>query len=455
MGILLFFILLVFSIDAQKKYWLPVISPYNLKSDERYTKYLPARVKALRREINNNGLTQAINLIRDDRDLESYLFILSVDKPEKLLAYSRQPQLFDKTAAELQKLISSSPGLDSKYNVSVVFDRWISTARKGDTYIPYFWRFDNNESVDIQVAYVSLLNLDGGEYVVGAAVFVKSVPDHIVLPHRVKTMLAHFNGKNMDDFLKLIDNDPIKDLYFFINMEEPPYREIANGGSPELIGLTAEMEQKKLLPNCAEDACSFTKLYQRMAYQNKLGGGYVAYNWRALPTDPVKLEVAYIQPITYKKTKMIFGTGYTPFNFPERLITQLPQAVDNAIKLINEVGLDNTISMLKKTNNKKLYLFIIEQDSPYKSVLDIIGGLEASADVATVYAKKMVPEYAVDYVRFRGEMSRFAQEEGGFYAYEYKTPIPEVPDMLKIAYIKPFIFNGTNYFVGATYQTLD
>ena len=41
------------------------------------------------------------------------------------------------------------------------------------------------------------------------------------------------------------------------------------------------------------------------------------------------------------------------------------------------------------------------------------------------------------------------------HAYEYKTPTPGVPDMLKIAYIKPFTFNGVNYFIGATYQTLE
>ena len=88
---------------------------------------MPARVKALQNCITKNGIQRAVHALKDDRDLESFLFIIELGKPEKLLAYSRQEQFFDKTVQQLQKLIFPTSS-EKRQQIGDIFDNLISTA---------------------------------------------------------------------------------------------------------------------------------------------------------------------------------------------------------------------------------------------------------------------------------------------------------------------------------------
>jgi len=432
---------------------IPIKPHYNLQSDDRYLKYLPARVSELNKIINKSGLESALEYIRNDRDYESYLFILSAKEPFTLCAYSRTKQFFGKTAIELQKILFPTYETGSERDVAVIFNQWISTAHKGDTFIPYRWRLSAISSEITQVAYVSKIHINAHTYIIGATVSTPFVPNHIILPHRSQTILKRYKNNNIAGLFSYINNDLVKYLYFFAGTIDP-MREIANGQNPGAIGQTPEMQQEDVFPDCKDESCDMMLVFKKAIYQAKRGGGFICYLWHSFINEPVAMKVAYIHPFLFKKSKLYIGSGYTPFNFPEHLKTELPQSVENVLKLIKEIGLENTASKQRKENNKKLYLFIIEQNIPYTSYLDLVPALETSAQEATVNAKKIDPTCAINYTQFRGDMVHFIQHFSGWYAYEYKTPDPTIPSMLKIAYIKPFKYNGKKYVVGATYQTL-
>jgi len=411
---------------------IPHFYRFNLHSDERYTKYLPERLGELKKICIKNGLDAALSFVRDDCDLESDLFIISLEKPEKLLVYSHQPQLNNKTAEELQNLIFSSPGLDKRCDVSTIFKYLLSTAQKGDTYRPYFWRFNNKEDIKIQVAYVSLISHDNKNYIIGSAVFVKNVPDHIILPHRLQTGLAQLKKGGIKSLFNLMHNDP-DELYYFAIQMEPPYRKVANGGNEKLAGFTAEMEEDMIFAQGIDRTVNMVKTFQELVHQARRGGGYVSYAWHIRPEEPVKIKVAYSLPFSYKKQKILLGTGYAPLGFPDSLRIALPNRVDQIIHLAKEVGLENTVSELKKNNTKKLYGFIIEANYPYRIVAHLYKkfvGKYASEITDDIRGKKNTTNFE----RVYSDMVRFIKTGGGYYAYEDQVA-GEDSHILRLAYI--------------------
>jgi len=211
--------------SGTQKYWLPVVPPYDLRSPDRYVKYMPARLRSLQNHIKNYGISQAVLAIQNDRDLESFLFIIELGKTEKLLAYGRQKQFFNKTAQELQKLIFPN-STEPRQQIANIFDNLISTAYKGDTYRSFAWRLRLADKPQPQVAYVHLMDIDNKKYVIGVAVSVDIIPDYIILPHRVKTLLSRLKKNNFEQWLDLIINDREHELYFEIDTVDKPYRYI-------------------------------------------------------------------------------------------------------------------------------------------------------------------------------------------------------------------------------------
>lgn len=451
MYVWLWFLLICVALDAKKpEEGFPVIPPYNLRSDERYTRYLPDRVRELTRIVKKDGIEKACDEIRDDRDFESSLFILSVDEPVTLLAYSRQPEFFNKTAPELQPLIffeKSGP------QVSTIFAQLISTARKGDTYMPYEWRDFDNSHTKPQLAFVHMITVDGKSYVFGAVVPVNAVPDALVLSHRTKTLLARLKKNEFTQWLSLINNDSDPDLYFVVYRADYPYRWVAHGRNSSFINKSPAQVQKEMFGSCAGPDCDLSAIVKQFAKVAARGGGFLAHTYHARSEDPILLKFAYTLPFTYDKKKFFLALRYTPINFPDRLRTQLPEAVNTMISLISDVGFSNAISVAQKTNNSQLYVFVNEQEPPYKSFVQLERGVQTSAEEANNFAKKQKSD--VDYQQLRADMARFAQEGGGFFAYQYRAPKIGAKALLKVAYVKSVTVDEKDYTIGATYEKLN
>jgi signal transduction histidine kinase len=428
-----------------------VIPPFDLQSLECYTAYLPYRVHNLVDLIKKDGLSAAVDEILTDRDLESELFILSIEKPVKMIAYSRQPHFFGKTAQELQRLIFPKASADN--TVSVIFDRFISTAHKDCAYVPYEWRKLNTGTVVKQVAYVMSLALDQKEYVVGVTTTVTEVPDALVMSRRVKMMCDRLKGRTIEDFFSLINNDPDPQLYFFVLSQDYPYRWLAHGRNNKFIHRTGAQEQHELFAQCDDPECDLSAVIERLVEIAARGGGFSAYTFHSRKEDPILLRFAYVQPIEYNKKKLFLGTSYTPLGFPDRIRTQLPAAVNTTIELIKTVGLDNTLSVIKKTNTVQLYTFVFDVEPPYRSPAQLVMELETSASEATKYARKQ-KDFDTNYQQLRAGMVEYAKSGGGFYAYEYRQPKPGAPNKLKTAYIKMIAVDKKEYLIGATYDVL-
>ena len=455
MYVLVWLLCVCFVLDAKKpEEGLPVIPPYNLRSDERFTRYLPDRVRELTRIVKKDGIEKTCDEIRDDRDFESSLFILSVDEPVTLLAYSRQPEFFNKTASELQPLVfSEKTDKNSGPQVATIFAQLISTARKGDTYMPYEWHDPNNSHTQPQLAFVHMITVDEKSYVLGAMVPVNAVPDALVLSHRTKTLLARLKKNEFTQWVSLINNDSDPDLYFVVYRADYPYRWVAHGRNSSFINKSPAQVQKEMFGSCAGPDCDLSAIVKQFAKVAARGGGFLAHTYHARSEDPILLKFAYTLPFTYDKKKFFLALRYTPINFPDRLRTQLPEAVNHMISLISDIGFSNAISVAQKTNTPQLYVFVNEQEPPYKSFVQLERGVQTNAEEATKFAKKQ--RSGVDYQQLRAEMARFAQEEGGFFAYQYRAPKVGARLMLKVAYIKSVTVDDKDYTIGATYEKLN
>jgi hypothetical protein len=433
---------------------IPYETPYNLQSDQAYTQYLPARVKVLVDVVTREGIDVAKETVRTDEDLDSYLFILSVEKPVKMLAYSRQQQFFDKTAQEIQQLIFPACASNT-CNVQTTFDQWLSAARKGGTYVPYLWRLNPTDAQKYQVAYVQQVAYDGKLYVVGAALFVDEVPNHIILKHQVETVAHRIKKEGFEKGTELINNDPDPEYYFFMVTLDEPMRWIAHGRNSWLVSRTTDEAQRMLFPGCKTVACRLDIINARFKEVALHGGGYHAYLWRAKPTDPIKLKVAYVSPVSYNKIKVLVGTGATPPLIPDYVTTELPQKVDQTIVLLHDIGFDNALSAIKHDNTLRLYIFIAEQQPPYTIVAHVsplFTGRRAR-DVRWLANNQSIKGF--DLEKLMTSQAAFSKTGGGFFAYDYPIDKPDAIGKLKmkVAYIKPFTTaDGKRYFVGATYE---
>ena len=83
--------------------YIKIKSEWSLDTPDAITHYLPARLKTLVTYFKQNGLESTISWIEQDPDLDSYWFIINTKEPYRVLAYSRAPELANKTPKELQK----------------------------------------------------------------------------------------------------------------------------------------------------------------------------------------------------------------------------------------------------------------------------------------------------------------------------------------------------------------
>lgn len=425
-------------------------STYQLETIDAYKYYLPQRLKSLITYVNQHGIDTASEWILHDDNLDSHLFIIEADKPYTLRAYSRNKQLFNKTAVQLQKELD--PEMLENINVQRIFDQLVSTAKKCDTYVPYPWRLNKKDTTRYQVAYVHECSINGTVYILGATLFVQYVPVAFIVKHRAQTVAKRLQKEGLEDSLPLLAHDPDPDMYFFILQRRYPQRTILDGSSDEINLKTPEEIQALLYPVCVQsELCDLTYKYSRMEKIADSGGGF--YVDIVPSAGKLVAKISYAQPMVYKKDLYILGTGISFINVPQEKRESSIQEVNEVLELVKKIGLKNTISIVHKKNEEGAAIFIDELEPPYSFIVNVNRAVEGKTAYAfRTYTTQRCKEHDYpDPYQVAIEVADFAKNGGGFHAYVALTKIDDnrYAPRLKISYIKACTHDGRDYSVGS------
>lgn len=424
---------------------------YDLYSEQALTEYLPARLKELVMQVKKNGIeTTAHNLVNDP-DLDSYLFIIDTQKPYHMLAYSRTTAFNDKTPAELQALIFPTCKADA-CNIERTFVHIIATARKGTTYARYLWHADLEPYPQYQIAYVQLVTEHDKEYVLGAAIYrAWTAADHIVLPHRINTMLKRIKKEGLEPALDFIIKDPDPEMYYFVVSMKYPNRMLAQGAHSEYLTNTTPEEEQAFYPPCTQRLCNVRLLTNHLldVALSKQGEGFQPYVLSKSDNIATTLKITYVKKFVYNKRKYFLASGHlTPVSAQD--VQRMEDTVNDAIKRIRSIGLDNAVSELKKQNRPHSFLFINEAQPPYRYLLHANPEFNNfTADEVNQYYHKKFKQFPLNVIELVQKISNFAQQGGGLHALEYlvNPDEPQEGKSLEIAYTLPFEYNGKKYFI--------
>lgn len=424
---------------------------YNLALQDAFLTYLPDRLRSLVSYVKQHGISNSIKFVQEDRDLDSYLFILDAQVPYKLLAYSRTSKLVNKIAADVQKYLVDQKNSDTE-PVSLIFDSIISTAQKGDTFIAYKFQFDPDNPLKYQVAYVHWFTYKSKNYVLGAALFVDEVPDYFIITHRVKTVAARIKKEGIEKIAPLLAYDQDPDNYFFISQRKYPYRQIVNGGTDKFLRKSAQELQQIVFPHCEDPViCDLSVWYQRIDKIILPGTGFYAYLWPA--ETGYSLKIGYMCPIDQDKHQYFLASGVRLRNVPKNLHEILSKRVDRYLALIDSIGLENAITVGHEENTPDAYVFITKLEPPYEQLLHLKREMEGKSmsDAQAIWEAPYQNKKSVDYMAVMNQEFGIVRDGGGFYAYPWQSIEENPKTYLKVSFSKPFTYAGKSYYLGSGY----
>lgn len=421
--------------------------PYDLNSDNALKVYLPARLKELVAQVKKNGIQTTAHNLANDPDLDSYLFIIDAQQPYRLLAYSRTPAFSNKTPHELQALIFPACHADA-CNIERTFTHIVATAHKGTTYARYLWQADLEQAPQYQIAYVQLITENKKEYVLGAAIYHKWSADHIILPHRINTMLKRIKKEGLENIINEVNDDPDPELYFFITSLKYPNRYLAQGGGGKWLVSKTPDDEQAAFTRCSQEACNLRVAHNKLITLAKKGGGFHAYLLPQLSTKSMPLKIAYVQKFSHNKKNYMLATGRIT-HITDTQVKELENTAKHALNLIKTIGLDNAISTLKKTPQTDRFIFITQAEPPYRYLLhpNPLFNNSTTKDIQAYYSRfKNFPINVTELVK---KIVSFTQEGGGLHAFEYlvNPDAPEEGNSIEVSYSVPFEYAGKKYFI--------
>lgn len=415
---------------------------YNLKTTQAIKNYLPTRLKALQKEISRSGIQAAIQTLATDPDLDSFLFIIDAEKPHRILAYSRTPDFTQKTPDELQQLLAPQCN-SSVCSIKNSIDQIASIAQKITTYTAYWWPTNTSE-LQHYMAYASMVVADKKNYIIGVTMPYPRAEVHIVLPHRINQVLALIKKDGLEKMISTINKD-LDYGYFFVIDLDYPHRFLTH--REPWAGLTPEQARDSYSPNCTNQDCDVAYISKGLvATAREYKEGFYIYLWKNKPTAPATLKIAYVKSFEYKGKKYLLGTGL-PADIPGDQAKDIMQFVDDGIAMVKEIGLDNAISAIKRLNKSEKYLFIGFVKPPYKFILHASPYFDDKTSAQGQAYLSAHGQNAINVDSVFKKIGSTAQKGGGFLAYEWfeDAQSPQSAITLKVAYTKPFTFNGIEY----------
>jgi len=204
--------------------YLNVRSKVNLSTAAAITQYLPARLKNLKKLILAEGINNAVEILKNDPDIDSYLFIIDNSEPYRLVAYSRHPELFNKTLSELHQIIEAD-SKSNEYYVEKALKDIIAITQQIKTYTGYRWKASAKDKLQYFVAYSTAVTLNNSTYTIGVTMPTTKTYIDIIVPHRVEQVLKRIKKEGLKKIATTI-NKSLEAQSFSCCSNKYPYRYI-------------------------------------------------------------------------------------------------------------------------------------------------------------------------------------------------------------------------------------
>jgi len=425
--------------------YVDVQTKYNLESREAIEKYLPERLKALISAIATNGLSVTIKHIIGDVDFDSFLFIFEADSPYRILAYSRKPTWTQKTPQELQQLLEGNCEAKKCVTQDSIM-RIINITRQMTGYTGYQWKTETQENPEHFIAYSHLITIDEKNYIIGATIHSDKAYAYIIMPHRIEQVLKRIKKEGLESIAKTLNKNLGRDYFFIIN-QKYPYRFLAHREA--WAGLTPKEATLQRDPDCDRPACDVDAVVKILRKSLKKDGGFSVYPWINKKGENPILKITYIKPFEYDKRKLFIGTGF-PADISLEKAQDLQKFVQNGIKFINEVGLENAISAAKKLNKPERYLFIMEIDPPQKFILHVDPNYDQHTPTEIQAYINSLGKADVSITELCSNLAEHTKNGGGFAGFKFliNTQKPQAGVTLKVYYTELLNYQGKKYVIG-------
>lgn len=405
--------------------------------------YLPARVRSFIAQIKHCSLADAQDVARHDPDVDSSLFIISAKKRYHVIAFGRQDCL--------SPVGTGAASLDTSITVRDIIGQIVATAQIGVGFISYGLVLEGDPKKYYFVAYARTMEIEGEPYVVGASVAVPVIPTNFILQERCAALIKKIKREGWEPVKTLINNYPDQSHAFFVISLNFPNRWLATNEHP-LLGLTLKDGAQFLSkhPNNDFDVYKFLK---RMLYVAQHGGGFVVWPWFDARAKRC-LRALCVQSLRINGEPCLIGAVHKAWSTTWEEIEKARVSAQRYKKMIEEIGIDNTVSVIKKDNRHAPYTYIITCYEPYTTFVheeEWRIGLTAQSE-----AQKMTNKGFSLQKTFEG-IADFALEEGeGYYTYPLESEKDGVvQNFLQNAYVVRADFKGMCFCIVCRSRALD
>ncbi len=405
---------------------------FNPSSLDMMKKYLPTRVKNFITTIKGCTREYARLIAENDTDLNSSLFVIEANEPYKKIVFGH--------ADSLSPYSARASDLDEHLGVRGAIRQIVATAKARVGLVPYGLSVSQDKDYYF-VAYTQLLELDGVACAVGAAAEVPAISEDFILRWRVRAMMNIIKREGWSVAQKLINEYANPELYFFVMTIDYPYRWLG-AQDARYIGLSAQEGQKIFKTRCTSETCDLSGFAEQEVDVAKGGGGFLASDWIS-HTGFHEIKVAYVEPVNIDGMKCFIGTSYALWSTPWSLAQKARGLALGYKKMIEEIGLSNTISVIKKDNKQIPHTFILSYQEPHyimaHELEDLIGLAVHESEAIT---------NNVGLLSTLKKLLDFAEKRSGFYAYPIVSRRGDLfLHILQVCYVTSVVANGQRYCI--------
>lgn len=373
--------------------------PLPINTREAVMQYLPTRVKTFVKHLKNGSVTDALLLINNDPDLNSSLFIIDPHKPYRIIGFGHPGTL----GLQSSEII----GLNEQNSIADITAQIVATAKTGVHFITYRLITKQDKKVHAFAVYTQMIQLQQHNYAVGVSLNMPIIPENIIFKQRVAALTNIINHKGWPTAQEIINNYPESQFPFFVMTLNYPYRWLAIN-TKKLLNLTAQEGQENFFPRCTDDSCNIIDYIKREVRIVKKGGGFIAHSWVS-DTGQKTIKIAYVEPVRIEGQACFIGTSCNALWIPWKTAEKMKLTAQRYKKMFEEIGINNTVTIIKKENIGITNTFVMDIRNPYKTITGV-----PDAKDSTLY-----------------DMVLFAEKESGFFAY----PANGLAEFLQVAYI--------------------
>jgi hypothetical protein len=219
--------------------------------------------------------------------------------------------------------------------------------------------------------------------------------------------------------------------------------------TPAFSNKTPGELQKLIFPSCHADACNIEQTFKHIISTAHKGTTYARYLWQADLEQSPQYQIAYVQLITENDKEYVLGAAIYHKWIADRII--LPHRVNTILNRIKKEGLEKILPLLNDEIDPELFFFIISLKYPNRYIAH--GKNKWLINKTPEEEQALYPPCADTLCNIRNivnSLVAIARSGKGFHAYLFR-PKPDKEPILKVVYVKKFIYNKHDYLIGTGY----